>query len=95
MEGVVLAVGEALEAVDHERFLEGRPGPVLLVVEQQLASQTPQMGQDGGGGAVEEAGDLPETGAGEQPLEDRGVKVGASQPVGGLEGLSAEGAAAV
>jgi hypothetical protein len=63
--------------------------------QQRMPAEAGGMRDDRSGRAAQEAVDLPETRSGQQALTDGVEQLGAAQPVAGLEGLSAEGAAAV
>ena len=95
VEGPVLGLLEGDEAVDDE--LVDRFGRLheLGVEEQAVAAEAAELAVDGRGGDVQIPGDLAvghaAGGLGQQLRED----VGSFEPVGGGEGLGAEGAAAV
>ena len=98
VERVVLAEGEALEAVDDQRLAE--PGERLAC--RSSASRSRQWRPSRAAwrirravGAAGLAGDLAVAGAGEDAMEQRLQQLGALQVVGGGEGLRAEGGAAV
>ena len=71
VERVVLAVGEALEAVDDQRLLDEVRRPVAGEEQQGMAAEASGLADDGGVGAAGLAGDLAVAGAGEQAVEDR------------------------
>jgi hypothetical protein len=63
--------------------------------QNRVTPQASGVGHDGGGRAMEEARDLAEPRSGQQALADGVEELGAAQPVRGLKGLPAEGAAAM
>ena len=95
VEGVVLAEGEALEAIDDDRFVGSILRTMRLENQQGVPAEAGGVGHDGGGRAVQEARDLAEARSGEQTLTDGVKKFGTTQPVVGLEGLLTEGATAM
>src|SRR5262249_32200846 len=66
-----------------------------LQVEQGVATQASPHPHDRGGMAPSFAGGPAVAGAGQEPLEHRREQIRPAQPVGGREGLGAEGAPAV
>src|SRR5215207_1188971 len=87
---VILAVLEALEAVERQGLLDGSFGPRLLVEEQRMAAEPIAQPLDGVGRGLELEGDLAESRAADEAMEHRRDELGALEPVGGGEGLSAE-----
>jgi hypothetical protein len=91
----VLAVLEALEAVEDQRLREPAPGTPLLVEEPAVAPESRRLGQHGGGRDLELTRDLSVGGATQQAMEYRTQEIRAFEPVGGQEGLITEETAAV
>jgi hypothetical protein len=83
----VLAVFEALEAIEDERFAGLAAGPMALVEEQAVAAEALELALDRRGRDGELAGDLAVGGAADQAVEARHEQLGALLPVGGVEGL--------
>ncbi len=84
---VVLAELERLEPIDNERLFDGSPRTVELLEEQAMTAEPLDLAGDGGGGDPELAGDLAVGGAGEGPVKEEREQIGATEPVGGMEGL--------
>jgi hypothetical protein len=64
---MVLAVLEALEAVDHQGLPQWTLGTMALVEEQAVAAETLHLAQHRGGSNSLFPGDLPVSGAGQHP----------------------------
>lgn len=88
--GPVLAVLEALEAVENERFSDLPSGVALVVKQQAMAPQASGLAEDGLGGDSLGTGDLPVGAAGEELVKQRGQQVGPFEPVVRAKGLGAE-----
>ena len=74
------------KTVENQR-LPGKFGPEAFVIEHAVASESSEVARDRrvrGAGFV---GDLTKARAGERAIEDRPEEFGATQPVGGREGL--------
>ncbi len=84
---VVLAELERLEPIDHEGLPNGSPRAVDLLEEQAVTAEPLDLAGDGGGGDPELAGDLAVGGASEGPVKEEREEIGATEPVGGMEGL--------
>jgi hypothetical protein len=95
LEGEVLAELEGLEAVDDQGTRGRGQFPELQVQEHAVAAEAGEVSVDGRRRDVEAACDLAVAAAGDGGQEDLREQVGASEPVGGAEGLSTEGASAV
>jgi hypothetical protein len=87
VERVVLAVLEALEAVDHQGLYQRTLGTVTLVKEQAVAAKTLHLAQHRGGSDPHLPGDLAVPGAGQHPQQQIRKHLRSLQPVGGMEGL--------
>jgi hypothetical protein len=94
MERVVLAIGEALEAIDHERLAQPT-WPVLVEKEQGMTSQSRGLAHDRGRVTPRLTGDLAVARATQEPIEDRLEQRGTLEVVGGGEALTTESRAAV
>ena len=86
VEGPVVTGFHRAKAVENQR-LPGKLGPEAFVKEDAVASESSEVACDRrvrGAGFV---GDLTKARAGERAIEDRPEELGATQPVGGREGL--------
>ena len=98
VEGMVLGVGEGLEAVDDDglaKLERGRAIELAAMEEQAVAGAAGDVTGDGRVGDAEVAGHLPQSGSLDGPGEDGGEEIAAAEPVGGREGACGELAAAV
>src|SRR4029079_2386059 len=87
VEGLVLAVSEALEPIYDEPLMENRAAPEVVLGEQCMPPEPHRLAHDSGGIAAHLPRHLPVAGAAEQAKEERNLNVGALEVVGGGEGL--------
>jgi hypothetical protein len=87
---IVLAVFEALKAVERDGFLDRALRAKAAVEQERMAPEPRSLAENRLGGNPELACDLPRAGTGDEAHEDRRQEIGTFQPVVGPEGLTAE-----
>jgi hypothetical protein len=86
---VVLTELEALKAVERDRLGDARRTTELME-KQAVTAEAGGVSENRRRGDAVLAGDLAKAGASEELVEDAGEQIGPAEPVGDLEGLSAE-----
>jgi hypothetical protein len=95
VEGMVLAVGKALEAVDDKGLDELRGWAEMGEEQERMSAEAGGEPHNGGMGTAGFAGNLTESRAREQAVKHGLEQLGTLEEVGGGEGLRTEGSAAM
>lgn len=90
VEGPVLAVLEAAESVQYERFAGRASGTQSFMEQKTMSAEVSAQALDRTVRNVHLAGDLPESGACNEAVEERVEEVRSAQPVAGRKGLRTE-----